>query len=168
MIKNVFTFLIGVLFLLTTSGEKTCTDIWTMDNNINGISLYKVSLHMCTEGMMVPSIITDSSPSVMIDDLDTIIQNITNQTNKTIIQNITNIINNSSNLNITLNTINLGNFNTGLYKRLDLKIRNKIVEKIPSKKTGDFKDIYNAINFLIQTPYANGSVVNVDGGYAAK
>ena len=70
--------------------------------------------------------------------------------------------------NITLNTINLGNFNTGLYKRLDLKIRNKIVEKIPSKKTGDFKDIYNAINFLIQTPYANGSVVNVDGGYAAK
>ena len=104
MIKNVFTFLIGVLFLLTTSGEKTCTDIWTMDNNINGISLYKVSLHMCTEGMMVPSIITDSSPSVMIDDLDTIIQNITNQTNKTIIQNITNIINNATNLNITLNT----------------------------------------------------------------
>ena len=39
MIKNVFTFLIGVLFLLTTAGEKTCTDIWTMDNNINGISI---------------------------------------------------------------------------------------------------------------------------------
>ena len=104
MIKNVFTFLMGVLFLLTTSGEKTCTDIWTMDNNINGISLYKVSLHMCTEGMMAPSILTDSSPVVMIDDLDTIIQNITNQTNKTIIQNITNIINNATNLNITLNT----------------------------------------------------------------
>ena len=104
MIKNVFTFLIGVLFLLTTSGEKTCTDIWTMDNNINGISLYKVSLHMCTEGMMVPPIITESSPVIMIDDLGTIIQNITNQTNKTIIQNITNIINNTTNLNITLNT----------------------------------------------------------------
>ena len=87
MIKNVFTFLIGVLFLLTTAGEKTCTDIWTMDNNINGISLYKVSLHMCTEGMMVPSITTNKSPVVMIDDLDAVIQNITNQPNQTIIQN---------------------------------------------------------------------------------
>ena len=69
---------------------------------------------------------------------------------------------------ITFNTINLGNFNTGLYKKLDLRKRNKIIEKIPSKKTGDFKDIYNAINFLIQTPYATGSAVNVDGGYTAK
>lgn len=69
---------------------------------------------------------------------------------------------------ITFNTINLGNFNTGLYKKLDLRKRNKIIQKIPSKKTGDFKDIYNAINFLIQTPYATGSVVNVDGGYTAK
>ena len=59
---------------------------------------------MCTEGMMVPSITTNKSPVVMIDDLDSVIQNITNQTNQTIIQNITNIINNSTNLNITLNT----------------------------------------------------------------
>ena len=87
-------------FFLLTYGEKTCTDIWTMDNNINGISLYKVSLHLCTEGIMTPSFITNSN--TMFLDGNTQILNITNKTNTHhIIQNITNNFKNTSNVNIS-------------------------------------------------------------------
>ena len=87
-------------FFLLTYGEKTCTDIWTMDNNINGISLYKVSLHLCTEGIMTPSFIANSN--TMFLDGNTQILNITNKTNTHhIIQNITNNFKNTSNVNIS-------------------------------------------------------------------
>ena len=57
MIKSVFTtFVISIFLFFSTYGEKTCTDIWTIENNINGVALYKVSLHMCTEGIINPSI----------------------------------------------------------------------------------------------------------------
>ena len=86
-------------FFLLTYGEKTCTDIWTMDNNINGISLYKVSLHLCTEGIVPPSFIENSN-TMFLDD-NTQIPNITNKNTHHIIQNITNIFKNTSNVNIS-------------------------------------------------------------------
>ena len=67
--------------------------------------------------------------------------------------------------NITFNTINLGNFNTGLFKKLSFEMRNKIKQNIPSKKTGDFKNIYSAIKFIIISEYVNGSTITIDGGY---
>lgn len=67
--------------------------------------------------------------------------------------------------NITFNTIKLGNFDTGLFKKLDNEIKRKILKKIPSNKTGNFKDIYNAIKFLTDSGYVNGSIINIDGGY---
>lgn len=66
--------------------------------------------------------------------------------------------------NITFNTLKLGNFNFGLFKKLDKNLRKKLLEKVPSKKTGDIKNILFAIDFLIKTNYVNGSSINIDGG----
>lgn len=67
--------------------------------------------------------------------------------------------------NITFNSLSLGNFNYGLFKKLEKKIKENILKKIPSKKTGNIKNINNAINFIINSDYVNGSLINIDGGY---
>ena len=66
--------------------------------------------------------------------------------------------------NITFNTLKLGNFNHGLFKKLDKNFRKKLLEKVPSKKTGNIKNILYAIDFLIKTDYINGSSISIDGG----
>ena len=66
--------------------------------------------------------------------------------------------------NITFNTLKLGNFNFGLFKKLNKEYRKKLLNKVPSKKTGNIKDILFAIDFLIKTDYVNGSSINIDGG----
>ena len=66
--------------------------------------------------------------------------------------------------NITSNIIELGAFDTGMYKKLNQKIKNKIIEKIPSNKLGQKRDIINTIKFIIDTSFMNGSVVKIDGG----
>lgn len=70
--------------------------------------------------------------------------------------------------NITFNTIKLGNFDAGLFKKLNDEMKEKILKQIPSNKTGDFKDIYNAIKFLTDSGYVNGSTINIDGGFTIK
>lgn len=69
--------------------------------------------------------------------------------------------------NITFNTIKLGNFDTGMYKKLNKIAKANILKKIPSQKTGDINSIYNAIRFIINSNYVNGSEVAVDGGLNA-
>jgi len=66
--------------------------------------------------------------------------------------------------NMTFNTLKLGNFNYGLFKKLNLTIKKNIINKIPSKKTGKIINIINAIEFLIESDYVNGSSINIDGG----
>ena len=66
--------------------------------------------------------------------------------------------------NITFNTLKLGNFDLGLFKKLNKEYRKKLLNKVPSKKTGDIKDILFAIDFLIKANYVNGSSINIDGG----
>ncbi len=66
--------------------------------------------------------------------------------------------------NITSNIIELGAFDTGMYKKLNQKIRNKIIKKIPADKLGQKEDIVNTIKFIIDTSFINGSVVKIDGG----
>tara|TARA_B100000315_G_C14471239_1_gene538441 strand:- start:194 stop:892 length:699 start_codon:yes stop_codon:yes gene_type:complete len=66
--------------------------------------------------------------------------------------------------NITFNTLKLGNFNHGLFRNLDDDFKKKLLEKVPSKKTGNIKNILYAIDFLIKTDYINGSSINIDGG----
>ena len=67
--------------------------------------------------------------------------------------------------NITFNSLLLGNFDVGLFKLLKQDIKNEILKRIPSRKTGDIINIYNAIKFLIKSDYVNGSSIKIDGGY---
>jgi len=66
--------------------------------------------------------------------------------------------------NITFNTINLGNFNYGLFKKLSTSKKKKILSSIPSKKTGDIDNILNAVKLIIKSNYVNNSEISVDGG----
>ena len=66
--------------------------------------------------------------------------------------------------NITFNTISLGSFDTGMFEKLPKKIKDKILENIPSKKNGTFNNIVNGIKFLKQSNYVNRSVIKIDGG----
>ena len=69
--------------------------------------------------------------------------------------------------NITFNTIKLGNFDTGMYKKLSKKAKENILKNIPSNKTGDTQSISNAIEFIIRSDYVTGSEIPVDGGLDA-
>tara|TARA_X000000950_G_C13861554_1_gene638938 strand:+ start:554 stop:1234 length:681 start_codon:yes stop_codon:yes gene_type:complete len=68
------------------------------------------------------------------------------------------------NFNITSNIIELGAFNTGMYKKLDTKIKKQIKSNIPSKKLGKMLDIFNTIDFIIKTEFLNGSIIKLNGG----
>ena len=58
----------------------------------------------------------------------------------------------------------LGNFNYGMYKKLSQKKRNKLLEKVPNKRTGNITNIINALNYIINSEYVNGSRMKIDGG----
>ena len=66
--------------------------------------------------------------------------------------------------NITSNIIELGAFDTGLYKKLNKKKRSQIIKNIPSQKLGSTINIFNAIKFLINSDYVNSSSIKIDGG----
>ena len=81
-------------------------------------------------------------------------------------QGVTHIISKEfARFGITANTIKLGNFNTGLFLKLNENLKKKILKEIPSGKTGKIRNIYKAINFLINSDYTNDATINVDGGY---
>jgi 3-oxoacyl-[acyl-carrier protein] reductase len=65
---------------------------------------------------------------------------------------------------ITSNILILGNFNYGMFKKLNDNKQKKILERIPNKKTGNVRNIINAINFLINSDYVNGAEIKIDGG----
>ena len=65
---------------------------------------------------------------------------------------------------ITSNVLQLGYFQTGLWNKLTKEKKLELLEQIPSRKLGDPQNIVNAVKFLIDSPYVNGSVINIDGG----
>lgn len=67
-------------------------------------------------------------------------------------------------LGITINSLRLGYFDAGLLYKIDEEKRNTIKENIPMKRWGTIEELYNAIIFLIETPYCNGSVLEMTGG----
>ncbi|MDB2354560.1 SDR family NAD(P)-dependent oxidoreductase [Candidatus Pelagibacter bacterium] len=66
--------------------------------------------------------------------------------------------------NITSNVLLLGNFNFGMFKSLSHVKQNELLNKVPSKKHGHIKNIYNAIEFIINSDYVNNSEIKIDGG----
>ncbi len=65
---------------------------------------------------------------------------------------------------ITSNILILGNFDYGMFKNLSIEKKNELLKKVPNKKTGNIKNIINAINFIIKSNYVNGAEIKIDGG----
>lgn len=66
--------------------------------------------------------------------------------------------------NITSNVISLGYFNSPLLNNIDKKIRDKLINQIPSKKIGKIKNISNIIKSIIKSDYINAAEIKIDGG----
>ena len=66
--------------------------------------------------------------------------------------------------NITSNILLLGNFNYGMFTKLSSSKKNQLLNKVPSKKHGKINNIYNAIEFIINSDYVNNSEIKIDGG----
>ena len=64
---------------------------------------------------------------------------------------------------ITSNILNLGYFDSGLFKKFSPERKSKYLSEVASKKLGFSNDIFNAIHFLISSDYTNGSVITIDG-----
>ena len=70
----------------------------------------------------------------------------------------------NANLGITANNINLGYFDIGMINEVPEKFQTIIKEKIPSGEFGDREDIYSSVEYIINTPYLNGSSIDINGG----
>ena len=68
--------------------------------------------------------------------------------------------------NINLNCISPGFIKTAMTDKIDLKIKEVIISKIPSARLGEPDDIANAALFLCsdQSSYINGETLHVNGG----
>lgn len=68
-------------------------------------------------------------------------------------------------LNITINNINLGYVNIGMgIEEVPKGFKEKIKSEIPSGVFCNPVDVYEAVNFIINTPYLNGSSIDLNGG----
>jgi NAD(P)-dependent dehydrogenase (short-subunit alcohol dehydrogenase family) len=66
---------------------------------------------------------------------------------------------------ITSNYLSLGTFDTPLYQSLNKKIKKDLLNNTDTRTLGDYKSIFNAINFLIKSNYVTGSIIPIDGGF---
>ena len=64
--------------------------------------------------------------------------------------------------NVLINCLNLGYMDGGMTHRI--KDYEKIKETIPVKKFGDFKEIANAVEFLVRSDYITGTNIEINGG----
>ena len=65
---------------------------------------------------------------------------------------------------ITINTLNLGYFDIGMITEVPEEILQGIIKTIPVQKLGNPENIYQAINFLINSDYCNGTTLDINGG----
>lgn len=67
--------------------------------------------------------------------------------------------------NITINNINLGYVNAGMtLNDVSDKLREEIIQQIPSGKLGELEDIYKTVKYLIETEYITGTTIDLNGG----
>jgi len=67
-------------------------------------------------------------------------------------------------LGITANNLNLGYFNIGMINEVPLEFQNAIKGRIPTGEFGSPDDIYESVKYIINTPYLNGTSIDVNGG----
>lgn len=65
---------------------------------------------------------------------------------------------------ITCNSIQLGYFDGGMCHRLPDNFANKVKESIGLKRWGKIEELYQTIEYLINTEYITGQNINISGG----
>jgi NAD(P)-dependent dehydrogenase (short-subunit alcohol dehydrogenase family) len=70
----------------------------------------------------------------------------------------------NGNKNITVNNINLGYFETGMISEVPEEFKQEILKQIPKNQFGPLEDIYSTVNYIIDTPYLNGTSIDINGG----
>ena len=66
---------------------------------------------------------------------------------------------------ITVNAINLGYVNLGMgISDVPIAYQEKMKVQIPAGRFCNPQEIYNTVNFLINTEYTNGSAIDINGG----
>ena len=65
---------------------------------------------------------------------------------------------------ITINNLNLGYYEIGMIKQVPEEYQKILKEKIPAGTFGDPIQIFNAINFIVENDYINGSSIDINGG----
>lgn len=65
---------------------------------------------------------------------------------------------------ITCNTIMLGYWDGGMGQRVEEKYQEMAKEKIGLKRWGLISELYNTVNYIIDTEYVCGSNLRIDGG----
>lgn len=65
---------------------------------------------------------------------------------------------------ITCNTIQLGYWDGGMCGRVEQKYQDMAKEKIGLKRWGNAEELYNTVNYLVDTEYVCGTKIRIDGG----
>jgi NAD(P)-dependent dehydrogenase (short-subunit alcohol dehydrogenase family) len=65
---------------------------------------------------------------------------------------------------ITVNNLNLGYFDIGMIAEVSEEYQKIVKNKIPTGNFGDPKNIFNAVKFIIESEYINGTSVDINGG----
>jgi NAD(P)-dependent dehydrogenase (short-subunit alcohol dehydrogenase family) len=65
---------------------------------------------------------------------------------------------------VTCNSIQLGYFDGGMCHRLPEKFVEPIKDSIGLKRWGSIKELYQTIDYLIETEYITGQNINISGG----
>lgn len=68
------------------------------------------------------------------------------------------------NKNINCNSLQLGYFNGGLTYKIPESFRDTIKNNIPAKRWGMIEELYNTVEYLIETGYITGQNINISGG----
>jgi NAD(P)-dependent dehydrogenase (short-subunit alcohol dehydrogenase family) len=70
----------------------------------------------------------------------------------------------NANKNINCNSLQLGYFDGGLTYKIPENFRDTIKNNIPAKRWGTIIELYNTIDYLIETGYMTGQNINISGG----
>jgi NAD(P)-dependent dehydrogenase (short-subunit alcohol dehydrogenase family) len=66
---------------------------------------------------------------------------------------------------ITINAINLGYVNLGMgISDVPVAYQEKMKTQIPAGRFCEPEEVYNTVNYLIQTEYVNGTAIDINGG----
>ena len=65
---------------------------------------------------------------------------------------------------ITCNSIQLGYFDAGMAHEIPDKILDHVINKIPLKRLGNMQELFQTIDYLINTEYISGTSIKINGG----